>query len=61
VAILAKKRYRRGSERGAEDAARATEGHPGVYEDPVVSTDMLHNPNSSIVDAGLTKVLMGTC
>jgi glyceraldehyde 3-phosphate dehydrogenase len=21
-------------------------------EDPVVSTDMLHNPNSSIVDAG---------
>jgi len=23
--------------------------------DPVVSTDMLHNPNSSIVDAGLTK------
>jgi glyceraldehyde 3-phosphate dehydrogenase len=28
-------------------------------EDPVVSTDMLHNPNSSIVDAGLTKVLGG--
>jgi glyceraldehyde 3-phosphate dehydrogenase len=28
-------------------------------EDPVVSTDMLHNPNSSIVDAGLTKVLDG--
>jgi glyceraldehyde 3-phosphate dehydrogenase len=27
--------------------------------DPVVSTDMLHNPNSSIVDAGLTKVLGG--
>ncbi len=26
-------------------------------EDPVVSTDMLHNPNSSIVDAGLTKVV----
>ena len=24
-----------------------------------VSTDMLHNPNSSIVDAGLTKVLDG--
>jgi glyceraldehyde 3-phosphate dehydrogenase len=25
----------------------------------VVSSDMLHNPNSSIVDAGLTKVLDG--
>ena len=29
-------------------------------EDPVVSTDMLHNPNSSIVDGGMTKVLDGT-
>jgi glyceraldehyde 3-phosphate dehydrogenase len=29
-------------------------------EDPVVSSDMLHNPNSSIVDAELTKVLGGT-
>jgi glyceraldehyde 3-phosphate dehydrogenase len=28
-------------------------------EDPVVSTDMLHNPNSSIVDSQLTKVLGG--
>ena len=28
-------------------------------EDPVVSTDMLHNPNSSIVDATMTKVLAG--
>jgi glyceraldehyde 3-phosphate dehydrogenase len=28
-------------------------------EDPVVSTDMLHNPHSSIVDSGLTKVLDG--
>jgi len=28
-------------------------------EDPVVSTDMMHNPNSSIVDAGMTKVLGG--
>ena len=27
--------------------------------DPVVSTDMLHNPNSSIVDGQLTKVLEG--
>src|SRR6204780_2402265 len=28
-------------------------------EDPVVSTDMLRNPNSSIVDADLTKVIDG--
>ncbi len=28
-------------------------------EDPVVSTDMLHNPNSSIVDAQMTKILDG--
>ena len=27
--------------------------------DPVVSTDLLHNPNSSIVDADLTKVICG--
>jgi glyceraldehyde 3-phosphate dehydrogenase len=34
----------------------------GVLEyttDPVVSTDMLHNPNSSIVDSLLTKVVGG--
>jgi glyceraldehyde 3-phosphate dehydrogenase len=29
-------------------------------DDPVVSTDMLKNPNSSIVDGGLTKVIDGT-
>ncbi len=28
-------------------------------EDPVVSADMLHNPNSSIIDAQMTKVLDG--
>jgi glyceraldehyde 3-phosphate dehydrogenase len=28
-------------------------------EDPVVSSDMLHNPNSSIVDSQLTKVMDG--
>ena len=28
-------------------------------EDPVVSTDMLHNSNSSIVDGGMTKVIDG--
>jgi glyceraldehyde 3-phosphate dehydrogenase len=31
----------------------------GYTSDPVVSTDMLRNPNSSIVDAQLTKVLDG--
>jgi glyceraldehyde 3-phosphate dehydrogenase len=31
----------------------------GYTEDPVVSTDMLHNSNSSIVDADLTKVVGG--
>ena len=28
-------------------------------DDPVVSTDMLHNPNSSIVDTEMTKVMGG--
>jgi glyceraldehyde 3-phosphate dehydrogenase len=28
-------------------------------EDPVVSTDLLHNPNSSIIDGQLTKVVGG--
>jgi glyceraldehyde 3-phosphate dehydrogenase len=31
----------------------------GYTEDPVVSTDMMRNPNSSIVDSQLTKVLDG--
>ena len=31
----------------------------GYTEDPVVSSDMMHNDNSSIVDGGLTKVLDG--
>jgi glyceraldehyde 3-phosphate dehydrogenase len=31
----------------------------GYTEDPVVSTDMLRNPHSSIVDSQLTKVLDG--
>jgi glyceraldehyde 3-phosphate dehydrogenase len=43
-----------------EDAADGPlKGILAYTEDPVVSTDMLHNPNSSIVDAGLTKVLEG--
>jgi glyceraldehyde 3-phosphate dehydrogenase len=42
--------------------AAAEDGLKGILaytEDPVVSSDMLHNPNSSIVDAGMTKVLDG--
>ena len=31
----------------------------GYTEDPVVSTDMMHNPNSSIVDSDMTKVIGG--
>jgi glyceraldehyde 3-phosphate dehydrogenase len=31
----------------------------GYTEDPVVSSDMMHNSNSSIIDAQLTKVLDG--
>ncbi len=40
----------------------ARDGLKGILaytEDPVVSSDMMHNPNSSIVDAGMTKVLDG--
>jgi len=29
-------------------------------EDPVVSSDMLHDPHSSIVDGSMTKVMEGT-
>jgi glyceraldehyde 3-phosphate dehydrogenase len=51
----------------AEEVNKALEGAAkgplkGILaytEDPVVSTDMLRNPNSSIVDAGMTKVLDG--
>jgi glyceraldehyde 3-phosphate dehydrogenase len=40
-------------------AAGPLKGILGYTEDPVVSTDMMHNPNSSIVDGQLTKVLDG--
>jgi len=42
--------------------AAAQDGMRGILaytEDPVVSSDMLHNPNSSIVDGEMTKVLDG--
>ena len=42
-----------------EAAEGPMKGILAYTEDPVVSTDMMHNPNSSIVDAGLTKVIDG--
>src|ERR1039457_2663799 len=42
-----------------EASEGALKGILGYTEDPVVSTDMMHNSNSSIVDAGLTKVTGG--
>ena len=45
-------------------ALKAAAGGPlkgilGYTEDPVVSTDLMHNPNSSTVDSQMTKVLGG--
>jgi glyceraldehyde 3-phosphate dehydrogenase len=40
-------------------ACGAMKGILAYTEDPVVSTDMMHNANSSIVDAQLTKVMGG--
>jgi glyceraldehyde 3-phosphate dehydrogenase len=40
-------------------AAGPLKGILAYTEDPVVSSDMLHNPNSSIVDGEMTKVLDG--
>ena len=40
-------------------ASGELKGYLSYTTDPVVSTDMLKNPNSSIVDAQLTKVLDG--
>ena len=40
-------------------AGGALKGILAYTDDPVVSTDMMHNPNSSIVDGQLTKVIGG--
>jgi glyceraldehyde 3-phosphate dehydrogenase len=42
-----------------EAAEGELKGILGYTADPVVSSDMLHNPNSSIVDSEMTKVLDG--
>jgi len=40
-------------------AAGGLKGILAYTDDPVVSSDMLHNPNSSIIDGQMTKVLDG--
>ena len=42
-----------------EASEGSLKGILGYTSDPVVSTDMLHNPNSSIIDSDLTKVVGG--
>jgi glyceraldehyde 3-phosphate dehydrogenase (phosphorylating) len=60
VAVLAKATTTEEVNAALKEAANgALKGILAYTEDPVVSTDMLHNPNSSIVDSQLTKVLGG--
>jgi glyceraldehyde 3-phosphate dehydrogenase len=60
VAVLAKNTTTEEVNAALKQAAEGElKGILAYTEDPVVSTDMLHNSNSSIVDGGLTKVLDG--
>jgi glyceraldehyde 3-phosphate dehydrogenase len=60
VAVLKKDTTTEGVNTALKQAAEGPlKGILAYTTDPVVSTDMLRNPNSSIVDAGLTKVLGG--
>jgi glyceraldehyde 3-phosphate dehydrogenase len=60
VALLAKKTTTEEVNKALADAANGEmKGILAYTEDPVVSTDMLHNPASSIVDSLMTKVLDG--
>jgi len=60
VAVLAKPATAAEINAALKEAAEGPmKGILGYTEDPVVSTDMLHNPNSSIVDSQMTKVLDG--
>jgi len=60
VAILSKNSTTEAVNQALKKAAEGElKGILAYTEDPVVSTDMLHNPNSSIVDAEMTKVLDG--
>ncbi len=60
VAVLDKPTTAEGVNAALKGAAEgALKGILAYTEDPVVSSDMLHNPNSSIVDGQMTKVLDG--
>jgi glyceraldehyde 3-phosphate dehydrogenase len=60
VAVLSRNTTAAEVNKALEDAANGPmKGILAYTEDPVVSTDMLHNPASSIVDALMTKVLDG--
>jgi glyceraldehyde 3-phosphate dehydrogenase len=60
VAVLEKNTTTEEVNAALKSAAQgALKGILDYTEDPVVSSDMLHNPHSSIVDAALTKVLDG--
>ena len=60
VAVLAKPTTTEEVNAALKEAANnGLKGILGYTEDPVVSSDMMHNSNSSIVDAALTKVLDG--
>ena len=60
VAVTAKNTSTEEVNKALRDAAEGEmKGILAYTEDPVVSSDMLHNPASSIVDAQMTKVLDG--
>jgi glyceraldehyde 3-phosphate dehydrogenase len=60
VAVLGKKTTTEEVNHVLKAAAEGPlKGYLAYTEDPVVSSDMLRNPNSSIVDSQLTKVLDG--
>ena len=60
VAVLSKSTTAEAVNAALKSAAEgALKGILAYTEDPVVSSDMLRNPNSSIVDSLLTKVLDG--
>src|ERR1039458_2854846 len=60
VVVLSKNATTEEVNKALEDAANGPmKGILAYTEDPVVSTDMLHNPASSIVDSLMTKVLAG--
>ena len=60
VVVLTKNATTEEVNKALEDAANGPlKGILAYTSDPIVSTDMLHNPASSIVDSLMTKVLAG--